>query len=91
MEIDWTLWVVAFLFFLPLHFGVPLLYLLVRFGLEEMQRQIPGLLLRGGISAVVGFTVAFLAWPYSKAWAATVLVLALVHPWLEMIFRRRIN
>ena len=89
MEIDWLLWAIAFLFFLPLHFGVPLLYLLIQKGPDEMRKNIPRLLLWGGISAALGFTVAVSLWPHSKTWAAIAIVIALVHPWFELLFRRR--
>ena len=91
MEIDWLIWGVAFLFFLPLHFGVPLLYLLIQQGPEGMRKKIPGLLLWGGIGAALGFTIAILLWPHSKTWAAVAIVIALVHPWLELLFRGRTN
>jgi hypothetical protein len=89
METDWLLWAVAFLFFLPLHFGVPLLFLLIQQGPDEMRKKIPSLFLWGGISAILGFTAALLLWPHSKTWAAIAVVIALVHPWVELIFRRR--
>ncbi len=89
MEIDWLLWFIGFLFFLPLHFGVPLLYLLIQKGPEDMRKKIPGLLLWGGISAVLGFAAALLLWPHSTTWAAIAIVIALVHPWVDLIFRAR--
>ena len=89
METDWLLWAIAFLFFLPLHFGVPLLYLLIQKGPDVMRKNIPGLLVWGGISAALGFTAAVLLWPHSKTWAVIAIVTALVHPWFELLFRRR--
>ncbi len=88
MEIDWLLWLIAFLFFLPLHFGVPVLYLFIQLGPAEMRQCLAGLFLRGSISAVLGFAIALWAWPHSKTWAGIAIVIALVHPWLELLVRR---
>jgi hypothetical protein len=89
MEIDYLVWVIGFFFFLPLHFGVPLLYLLIQCGPTVMRQQAPVILFRGTISAVVGFALALLIWPHDKMWSAVVIALALVQPWLELFFKRK--
>ncbi len=89
METDWLMWLIALIFFLPMHFGVPLLYLLIQQGPKKMKEQLPQLLLWGGISTAVGFTAAVLLWPHSKTWAGVTIVIVLIHPWLELLCRHR--
>lgn len=88
METDWLFWIVAFAFFLPMHIGMPLLYLLVEDGPEGVRRQLPWLLLRGTVSALVAFAIALAVWPYSKLAAGAVIAIAFLYPWLELVWRR---
>jgi len=79
------------LFFLPLHLGGPLLYLLLQQGPAGIREALPRIALRGGLSALLAFALAMWAWPHSKAVAVSILALAMLHPWLELIFRRSGN
>jgi hypothetical protein len=89
MEIDYLAWGIGFLFFLPLHFGAPLLYLLLQSGPTIMRSRVPGLLLWGTVSAVLGFGLALLFWPHNKTWSAVAIALAFILPWLELFFKRK--
>ena len=86
MATDWLFWIVAFVFFLPMHIGGPLLYLLVNSGPDDVRRRLPRVLLRGFASALLGFVIALLVWPYSRVAAGIVIALAFVSPWLEMLW-----
>ena len=89
MEVDYLVWGIGFLFFLPLHFGVPLLYLLLQYGPTVVRSRAPGILLTGTVSALLGFALALLIWPHNKTWSALVIALTLIHPWLELFFKRK--
>lgn len=88
METDWIFWIVAFAFFLPMHLGIPMLYLLVEDGPEGVRLQLPWLLVRGTLSALIAFGIALWVWPLSKMAAGGVIATAFLHPWLEMLWRR---
>ena len=88
METDWLFWIVAFAFFLPMHIGVPLLYLLVEDGPEGVRQQLPWLLVRGSLSALLAFGIALFAWPHSMLAAGVVIAVAFLYPWLELAWRR---
>jgi hypothetical protein len=88
METDWLFWAIAFLFFLPMHIGTPLLYLLLEDGPGVARQRLPGLLVRGTLSALAAFGIALLLWPYSRLAATAAIVLALLHPWLELLIMR---
>ncbi len=88
METDWLLWAIAFLFFLPMHIGIPLLYLLLEDGPGALRQRLPGLLVRGTLSALAAFGIALLLWPYSRLAAAATLGVALLYPWFELLVVR---
>tara|TARA_R110002110_G_scaffold205066_7_gene417284 strand:+ start:440841 stop:441116 length:276 start_codon:yes stop_codon:yes gene_type:complete len=89
MEVDWLFWVVAFCFFVPMHVGIPVLYVLLASGPEAMRARLVVLLSIGICSAVLGFSIAMATWPHSQSVAAAVIVLTLLFPWLEIVWQRR--
>lgn len=88
LQMDWLFWAIAFLLFLPLHLGTPLLYLLVGSGPDGVRAALPRILLWGVLVAAVAFGLAIWAWPSSKALALTIIVLAMLHPWIDLLWRR---
>lgn len=88
MQTDWLFWGIAFLFFLPMHLGTPLLYLLLQGGPASVRAQLPMILFRGTLSALLAFALAMWIWPHSKAGAAAIIGTTLIHPWLELAYRR---
>ena len=89
METDWLFWAIAFLFFLPMHIGTPLLYLLLEDGPGAVRQGLPRLLLRGILSALAAFAIALLLWPHSRLAAAAAMAVALLHPWFELLVMRK--
>lgn len=89
METDWTLWVIAFVFFLPMHIGAPLVYLAIQHGQESFRARLPGLIIGSLITAALGFAAAIMLWPHSKAGAATAIVVTLLYPWVEILRQRK--
>lgn len=88
MDTDWLFWGVAFLFFLPMHLGIPLLYLLLQYGPPGVRERLPRILLAGTLSAILAFALAIGLWPYSKTAAAVVIALSMLHPWLDLFLHR---
>lgn len=88
MQMDWLFWGIGFLFFLPLHLGTPMLFLLLQGGPGPMREQLPRILLRGSLSALIAFALALWIWPHSMAAAIGIIAAAMIHPWLEIIARR---
>ena len=86
MEMDWVVWAIAFVFFLPMHLGAPLVYLAIQHGQETFRSRLPGVIAGSVITATLGFTVAIILWPHSKAGAGTAIAVTLFYPWIE-IFR----
>lgn len=89
LQMDWLFWGIAFLLFLPLHIGTPLLYLLIDSGPEEVRAALPRILLWGVLVSAVAFGLAIWVWPSSKALALAIIVLAMLHPWIELFRRKR--
>jgi hypothetical protein len=85
MEMDWVVWAIAFVFFLPMHIGAPLVYLAIQRGQETFRARLRGLITRSLITATLGFTAAIILWPHSKAGAGTAIAVTLLYPWIEIL------
>jgi len=83
-ETDWLFWGIAFLFYLPLHIGAPLLFILLSGDIERLKQAKQKLIIHGAGSAVVAFGIAIAAWPYSRLAAALVIIVATFSPWLVL-------
>jgi hypothetical protein len=88
MQFDWLFWGIAFLLFLPLHLGTPLLFLLIQDGPEGVRTVLPRLLRRGAISAAMAFALAIWLWPASRPAAISAIVIAMFHPWWDLLLAR---
>jgi len=69
-------WLIAFVFFLPLHLAVPMAVLFFNGRVEEPQRWLRLVLLEGAIGAVLGVSLTAVLW--SKFGVSGLLVLPLV-------------
>lgn len=85
METDWLLWTIAFVFFLPMHVGAPLVYLAIRHGQETFRARLPRLITGAVITATLGFTAAIILWPQSKVGAGTAIAVTLIYPWIDVL------
>lgn len=83
-QTDWLFWGVAFLFYLPLHAGAPLLYLLIQGEIAMLKRIKVRLLCHSLISAALAFAIAVVLWPHSVSGAVAVLLVATSLPWLGL-------
>jgi hypothetical protein len=82
--VDWLFWAIAFFFYLPLHIGAPLMFLLMRGEVEAMKAQRGAIILHGVISAILAFALAMFLWPINAFAAAAVLLAAILVPWLAV-------
>ncbi len=89
MQSDWLFWGIAFLLFLPLHLGTPLLFLLIQDGPEGVRTAFARLMCRGAIRAAMEFTLAIWLWPASRPAAISAIVIAMLHPWWDLLLARR--
>ena len=85
METDWALWIIAFVFFLPMHIGAPLVFLAIQHGQETFRARLPGLITGALITATLGFIAAIMLWPHSKAGAGTAIAVTFFYPWIEIL------
>ena len=85
METDWVLWAIAFVFFLPMHVGAPLVYLAIQHGQETFRARLPGLITRSVITATLGFASAIILWPHSKAGVGAAIIATFLYPWIEIV------
>lgn len=82
--VDWVFWAIAFFFYLPLHIGAPLMFLLMRGDMTLLKQQRGTIILHGIISAIIAFGLAMVLWPMSIFAAAAVLLAAILIPWLAV-------
>lgn len=80
-QVDWLFWAVGYFFYLPLHVGLPLLYLLVQGDLERLRILRVRLLLHSVITSAAAFIAAILLWPWQPLVALSVIVFVMLLPW----------
>ncbi|MCG8673305.1 MAG: hypothetical protein MI867_28205 [Pseudomonadales bacterium] len=83
-QTDWIFWLVAFGFYLPLHAGAPLLYLLIQGDIDRLKALKNKVIVHSVGSALVAFAIAIVAWPHSQLVAVASILLATVLPWLAL-------
>lgn len=83
-ETDWLFWGIAFFFYLPLHLGTPMLFLLIRGDIETLKDKRASIIKQGLISAVCAFALALFLWPISTAAAGAVILFSILIPWLAI-------
>ncbi len=78
-QVDWILWLVAGLFYLPLHLGLPALWLFYRLldGPQAVRQRLMGRFLREGV-VLLALTLALAAWIWWRQWPVGWLVLELL-------------
>ncbi|MEH6570123.1 MAG: hypothetical protein V7709_13675 [Halioglobus sp.] len=84
-ETDWAVWAIAFVFFLPMHIGGPLVYLAIQQGQEIFRARLRGVIIGSVITATLGFATAIIIWPHSKAGAGTAIAVTLLYPWIDIL------
>lgn len=87
MQIDYIFWLVGLGFFLPLHLGLPVLYVLVYRAKEQHQAAIKAVLIEGGLSAVVLFGLAAYLSSVNFYLAIGLIVVAMPLPWLRLVLQ----
>lgn len=83
-EIQWLVWIVGFVFFIPLHVGLPLLYLLVQDKLTSLPGGLRPYLLESSVVALLVYAIAAWVWGYSVGVSITLLVGLMLHPWIRV-------
>lgn len=82
MNVDFYFWALAFVLYLPLHIGGPLMFWLLQGQVSRIRRFWLHVLVHGLISAAVVFALAIYWWPDSRPAAVAIIVAGSITPWL---------
>lgn len=91
--LDPVIWIIIIVFYAPLHFMLPVLFLFIVGNETETVRKqlIHRALIDAALSMVAAFSLAFILVNYSRiALAMIVLILSMIMPFIRILWNRRV-
>lgn len=85
MGVDALFWFIGFIFFQPLHLGLPILYILIYRKEHERNTLIKKVSIAGLVSSAIIFTVAFFLSNSHLYVALGLVVLSMPLPWIKLM------